>query len=46
MSNAPAKAAVSKRFSEMMFREKVSFIGKACVFFASGGFAYPTLWID
>jgi hypothetical protein len=33
-------------FVEMNGREKLAFIGKALVFFASGGFVYPTLWID
>jgi hypothetical protein len=27
-------------------REKLRFIGKALVFFVSGGFVFPTLWID
>lgn len=46
MGNAPAKKAEGKPFSEMTFPEKLTFIGKACVFFASGGFVYPTLWVD
>lgn len=35
-----------KRFSELSFREKLLFLGKACIFFASGGFIYSNMWID
>jgi hypothetical protein len=35
-----------KLFREMNRGEKVMFLGKALVFFASGGFLYPTIWID
>lgn len=35
-----------KRFAEMTFDEKLRFIGKAFVFFASGGFVFPTMWVD
>ena len=35
-----------RRFTDMTGGEKVAFIGKAIVFFASGGFIYPTLWVD
>jgi hypothetical protein len=35
-----------KAFTEMMPREKLKFLGKALVFFASGGFVFPTIWID
>jgi hypothetical protein len=35
-----------KPFSAMTPGEKVSFICKAFVFFVSGGFIFPTLWID
>ena len=40
-----------KRQPEILYRDmsrdqKLAFIGKACVFFMSGGFIYPTLWID
>lgn len=37
---------IGKRFSTMTSREKISFIGKAFVFFLSGGFVYPTIWTD
>jgi hypothetical protein len=33
-------------YRDMSSREKLVFIGKALVFFISGGFIYPTLWID
>ena len=35
-----------KPFSAMTRNEKLVFIGKALVFLVSGGFIYPTLWID
>jgi hypothetical protein len=35
-----------KRFSELTFSEKMRFAGKAFVFFASGGFIFPTIWVD
>ena len=35
-----------KPFSAMTTGQKASFIGKALVFFVSGGFIFPTLWID
>jgi hypothetical protein len=37
---------VEKRFADMDFSEKLRFIGKALVFFVSGGFVFPTLWVD
>ena len=35
-----------KPFSVMTAGEKMGFIAKAFVFFVSGGFIFPTLWID
>jgi len=35
-----------KLFRDMSGREKATFLGKALVFFASGGFIFPTIWID
>jgi hypothetical protein len=35
-----------RRFTHMTGSEKLVFLGKAFVFFASGGFIYPTLWVD
>ena len=46
MSNAPTPSRTGKRFWDMTGREKLVFIGKAFVFFISGGFAYPTIWVD
>ena len=48
MSETPASPAVQtdRRFTDMSFSEKLVFIGKAAVFFVSGGFVYPTIWID
>jgi len=37
---------LEKLYRDMSSQEKVSFIGKACIFFLSGGFIYPTIWID
>jgi hypothetical protein len=42
----PAPAPAEKAFTAMTFREKLRFIGKAAVFFVSGGFIFPTMWID
>ena len=39
-------ALSDRRFSDMTPGEKLRFIGKAIVFLASGGFIYPTLWVD
>ncbi|MGZ5125401.1 MAG: hypothetical protein ACXWCP_16560 [Burkholderiales bacterium] len=35
-----------RRFKQMRVSEKLAFIGKALVFFISGGFIFPTLWVD
>lgn len=43
----PAGDALNdRRFSEMSFKAKLGFLGKAIVFFLSGGFIFPTLWVD
>ncbi|MGZ8198194.1 MAG: hypothetical protein ACXW2I_16070 [Burkholderiales bacterium] len=34
------------RFVDMSARQKLHFLGKALVFFISGGFVFPTMWID
>ena len=39
-------ALSDRRFSDMTPGEKLRFIGKALVFLISGGFIYPTLWVD
>ena len=47
MSEKKAVRAPEERlFRDMSTREKIAFIGKAAVFFVSGGFIYPTIWID
>jgi hypothetical protein len=33
-------------FVNMTSGERVRFLGKALVFFASGGFIFPTIWVD
>lgn len=35
-----------RRFADMNGSEKLVFIGKVIVFLASGGFIYPTIWVD
>ena len=35
-----------KSFAVMTSGEKARFIGKALVFFVSGGFIFPTMWIE
>ena len=39
-------ALADRRFADMTPGEKLRFIGKAVVFVISGGFIYPTLWVD
>lgn len=46
LTNEKKQVAVEKSYRAMTGREKLAFIGKACVFFISGGFVFPTLWID
>lgn len=51
MSDQPTAQGEERRlndkpFSAMTSGEKLSFIGKALVFFVSGGFIYPTIWTD
>jgi hypothetical protein len=35
-----------KSFRELTLQEKLKFTVKAVVFLASGGFVFPTMWID
>lgn len=35
-----------RRFADMSGSEKLVFIGKAFLFLVSGGFIYPTIWVD
>jgi hypothetical protein len=35
-----------KRFGELTFPQKFRFICKSFVFFVSGGFVFPTMWVD
>ena len=46
MSQRKKVVPPEKLYRDMTSREKVSFVGKAFIFFMSGGFIYPTLWID
>ena len=33
-------------FADMLFSEKLVFIGKALVMMCTGGFMYPNIWVD
>ena len=46
MSQRKKLAPPEKLYRDMTSQEKASFVGKALIFFLSGGFIYPTLWID
>ena len=46
MTTTHGDSPTPKRFSEMTGFEKVRFVCKAFVFFVTGGFVYPTLWVD
>ena len=46
MTTGNSGNATPKRFSAMTGSEKFRFVCKAFVFFVSGGFVYPTLWVD
>jgi hypothetical protein len=35
-----------RRFRQMSGSEKLVFVVKAFVFFISGGFVFPTIWVD
>ena len=35
-----------KSFGELTWTEKLKFTAKALVFLVSGGFVFPTMWID
>lgn len=40
------KSETDTRWSELTWPQRMRFMGKALVFFASGGFIFPTIWID
>jgi hypothetical protein len=47
MSQKPQHQTLNdRRFKDMSSSEKLVFIGKALIFFISGGFVFPTLWVD
>ena len=46
MRKKPTSFHSGKRFRELTWKEKLKFTGKALVFLASGGFVFPTMWID
>jgi hypothetical protein len=37
---------IGKSFFDMNFSEKIKFLGKAVVFFCTGGFVYPKVFIE
>jgi hypothetical protein len=41
-----AAAATGTRFKDMGLGQKVVFLGKACLFFLTLGFAYPNIFLD
>ena len=46
MPQAKKIVVPEKLYSQMTGPEKLAFIGKAFVFFVSGGFIFPTIWVD
>lgn len=46
MTTTSGDSHTPKRFSQMTGLEKIRFVSKAFVFFVTGGFVYPTLWVD
>ena len=42
----PHNALNDRRFVDMTSHERVVFLAKALVFFVSGGFIFPTIWVD
>ena len=46
MSGPDPKPLNDKPFSAMNSGEKITFIWKAAIFIISGGFIFPTIWID
>ena len=41
-----AGALNDRRFADMTSQERLVFLGKAFVFIVSGGFIFPTIWVD
>ena len=48
MEETPQSASTlgDRRFADMTSRERLVFIGKAFLFLISGGFIFPTIWVD
>ena len=44
--NEPTRTLNDRRFVQMTSRERLVFIGKAFVFIISGGFIFPTIWVE
>jgi len=45
-SKASHAAAQGRTFAQLSGGEKISFIGKVCVFMITFGFAFPTIFSD
>ncbi len=41
-----AAAATETKFKDMGVGQKMAFIGKACLFFLTLGFAFPNIFLD
>lgn len=39
-------SSTGKSFGQMTFSEKLSFLGKVCVMLATGGFAFPNVFVE
>ena len=47
MSETPDSNASNIRpFKDLSLAGKLVFVGKALIFLVSGGFIFPTLWVD
>ena len=46
MAESTTSPEPSKTFAQLTLSDKLKFIGKAVLFFVSGGFVFPTLWVD
>ncbi len=46
MAKKPVVLVPSKKFGDMNGIEKITFVGKAFVFFLSSGFIFPSMFSD
>jgi len=45
-AGAPSKADAETRFRDMTLSQKLGFVGKACLFLVTFGFAFPNIFLD